>query len=580
MTWGTRRRNEEILSREVGAVRKKWGGKTRVALVYPNRYEAAMSNLGFLTIYARVNARADAVCERAFLPREERGRVLRHGGRRPMPQGEPAGRGLPLTTLESSRPLSDFHVVAFSLSYENDLLNLPGLLKAGGVPPFRTDRAMGLPSRHKGRPLVLAGGFAASLSPEPAGALADAVVVGDGERAVGSILSLGPPRPADDGYLKELAAIPGLFVPAGYLPEYDLREGKGLSPPGRFAGLAPRPGFPARVVRETVSLQEFPPLLPVLAEDAELGRMALVETSRGCPKRCGFCAAAHACPTFREVPLEHARTVVTALWPHRTSIGLVGAAVLDWRHFKPFAREIIARGGSVSPASVRAELVDGEIAAILAQSGHRTVSLAPETGSEERRYRIGKRVGDDAFLAAARTLARAGIVSFKLYFLCGLPGAGEREEVEGTAAFIAALRREVLREARVVGRMGTVTAVLSPFVPKPFTPMQWAPMAREKDVKSRQRGILAKVRSLPNVRVSAESPRSAILQGYLGLSDRRVEGILRVAETGKAGLPGADWLSEVVFREKGKGEVFPWDVVEGGLPRGVLWARYGSVTRG
>lgn len=579
MTWETRRFHEEILSREVGAVRKEWGERLRVALVYPNRYEAAMSNLGFLTIYARVNARADAVCERAFLPGERTGKVLHGGYKRPRPRGEPAGRGLPLTTLESSRPLSDFDIVAFSLSYENDLLNLPGLLVAGGVPPFRGDRAAGKPSRLKKRPLVLAGGFAASLSPEPAGVVADAVVVGDGERAIESILDLGSPRPADDGYLKELAAIPGLFVPAGYLPEYDPRAGNGLSPPGRFAGLAPRPGFPARVVRETISLEEFPPVLPVLAEDAELGRMALVETSRGCPKRCAFCAAAHACPDFREVPLAFVRATVDALWPHRTTVGLVGAAVLDWRHFRVFSREILARGGSVSPASVRADLVDEEIAAILSASGHRTVSLAPEAGSEELRTRMGKRVANEVFFSAARTLARAGIVSVKLYFLCGIPGAGAGEEVEAAVDFLTALRREVLREAKSIGRMGTITAVLSPFVPKPFTPLQWAPMARELDLKSRQRGVAAKVRSLPNVRVSAESPRSSLLQGYLGLSDRRVETILRQAGTGKVRLPREDALSEIVFREKDAEEVFPWDVVEGGLPRKVLRARYEGLTR-
>ena len=579
MTWETRRFHEEILSREVGAVRKRWGERLRVALVYPNRYEAAMSNLGFLTIYARVNARADAVCERAFLPGERTGKVLHGGYKRPRPRGEPAGRGLPLTTLESSRPLSDFDIVAFSLSYENDLLNLPGLLAAGGVPPFRADRAAGKPSRLKKRPLVLAGGFAASLSPEPAGVVADAVVVGDGERAIESILDLGSPRPADDGYLKELAAIPGLFVPAGYLPEYDPRAGNGLSPPGRFAGLAPRPGFPARVVRETISLEEFPPVLPVLAEDAELGRMALVETSRGCPKRCAFCAAAHACPDFREVPLGLVRATVDALWPHRTTVGLVGAAVLDWRHFRVFSREILARGGSVSPASVRADLVDEEIAAILSASGHRTVSLAPEAGSEELRTRMGKRVANEVFFSAARTLARAGIVSVKLYFLCGIPGAGAGEEVEAAVDFLTALRREVLREAKSIGRMGTITAVLSPFVPKPFTPLQWAPMARELDLKSRQRGVAAKVRSLPNVRVSAESPRSSLLQGYLGLSDRRVEDVLRQAGTGKVRLPREDALSEIVFREKDAEEVFPWDVVEGGLPRKVLRARYEGLTR-
>ncbi len=579
MTWKVRKRHEEILSREIGAVRKEWGGRLTVALVYPNRYEPAMSNLGFLTIYARVNARADAVCERAFLPGEAEGRVHRRGGRRPMPRGEPAGRGLPLTTLESSRRLSDFDVVAFSLSYENDLLNLPALLAAGGVPPFRTDRAKAKPSRRRERPLVLAGGFAASLSPEPAGTLADAVVVGDGERAIGSILDLGPPRPSDDGYLKELAAIPGLFMPGGYVPEYAQPAGSGPDAPGRLLMLSPRPGFPGRVVREALPLEEYPPIPPVLADDAELGKMALVETSRGCPKRCGFCAAAHACPEFREVPLDFVRQTVDALWPHRTTVGLVGAAVLDWRHFRSFSKEILSRGGAVSPASVRADLVDDEIAGILSASGHRTVTLAPEAGSEKLRKRIGKGVADGVFFDAARTLACAGIVSFKLYFLCGIPGATREEEVEGAVDFLAAFRREALAGAKSAGRMGTVTAVVSAFVPKPFTPLQWAPMAREKDLADRQRGVSSGTRSLPNVRVRADSPRSSLLQGYLGLSDRRVEGILRRAETGRVRLPRGDALSEVVFREKDADEVFPWDVIDAGLPRRALRARYESIIR-
>src|SRR5512145_1875523 len=223
---------EEVLSREVGAARKEWGGRTRVALVYPNRYATGMSNLGFLTVHARINARADALCERAFLPGPAEGRLLR-------------GRKLPLSALESGRPLSDFDVVAFSLSYENDLLNVPPILAAGGVPALRHLRRGG----GRPRPLVLAGGFAASLNPEPAGTIADAVVVGDGERAVDAILSLGSPRPDDPGYLAELAAVPGVYVPWGYEPEYAGRgDGRTL------VGLTPRRGFPGVVVREEVPL--------------------------------------------------------------------------------------------------------------------------------------------------------------------------------------------------------------------------------------------------------------------------------------------------------------------------------------
>ncbi len=581
MTWDGSRRNREVLDREVGAVRKEWGGRRTVALVYPNRYRAAMSNLGFLTVHARINARPDALCERAFLPETRGGTIRRRGDPSPRRKGGERRRPF-LATLESGRPLSDFEIIAFSLSHENDLVNLPELLASGGILPFRTDRDRedgGTRSSRRGRPLILGGGFAASLSPEPSGTMADAVVVGDGERAIESILDLGLPRPADPGYLKDLAQIPGLFVPAGYVPEYGSSDRNIPGAPGRLKGLFPRPGFPGQVVRETLPLETLTPVLPVLAEDAELGRMALVETSRGCPKRCGFCAAAHACPDFREFPLSTVRTIVDACWEHRTTVGLVGAAVLDWAHFREFSQEILARGGAVSPASVRADLVDEEIAGILKASGHRTVSLAPEAGSEELRARLGKRVADDVFFAAARMLARAGIVSFKLYFLSGIPGAGVSEEVEGAVRFLTAFRREVLLAAKSVGRMGTVAAVLSPFVPKPFTPLQWAPMACGEDLSRRHRDVSARARTLPNVRVRADSPRAAVLQGFLGLSDRRVEEFLREASAGTAARPRAEVLSDVVFREKDADEAFPWDVVAGGLPRKTLRARYESITR-
>lgn len=261
---------------------------------------------------------------------------------------------------------------------------------------------------------------------------------------------------------------------------------------------------------------------------------------------------------------------------------MIGAAVLDWRYFKEFSREILARGGTVSPASIRADLVDGEIAEILRESGHRTVALAPECGGEKLRARIGKRVRDQVFLDAGRTLVRAGIVSFKLYFLSGVPGAERQEEIGGTIEFLREFRKAALEESRAVGRMGTVTVVLSPFVPKPFTPLQWAPMAAEKELRLRQEKIAAGIRSLPNLRIEPESPSSAILQAYLGLSDRRVERALRHAKKGRLKLSPDRLpvpLGEIVHREKGAGEYFPWDLIDGGLPKKILRARYDAVLR-
>ncbi len=429
-------RGDARRERETGAVRKEWGGRKRVALVYPNSYGAGMSNLGFLLVHAQVNARPEALCERVFLSRRGgRGSDARPAGRRaPSPAEQAAG-----TTLESGRPLSDFDVVAVSLSVENDLLNLPGILASGGVPPFREDRrASG--GRH---PLVVAGGFAASLNAEPCGVFADAVVIGDGERAVETLLDLGEGDPADSGFLRVLSEIPGVYVPGGYLPVHE-REG-GLPACGRLLSLRPLPGFPERVVREALDLRGLPPPPPVvLAEDTELGSMSLVETSRGCPKMCGFCAASHACPSFREFPLERVRAAVDAAWPYRKKVGMIGAAVLDWGPFRELAREVLDRGGSVSPASVRADAVDTEIAGILSRSGHRTVALAPECGAAGLRSRVGKRLPDAVFFEAAGELVRAGIVSFKLYFLIGLPGTGREEEVGGITGFLREFRERVL----------------------------------------------------------------------------------------------------------------------------------------
>jgi radical SAM superfamily enzyme YgiQ (UPF0313 family) len=264
-------------------------------------------------------------------------------------------------------------------------------------------------------------------------------------------------------------------------------------------------------------------------------------------------------------------------------VGLIGAAVLDWKPFRTLAREILDRGGTVSPASVRADRVDEEIAEILARSGHRTVALAPECGDARLRARIGKRLPDAAFFEAASALVRAGIVSFKLYFLVGLPGTVREEEVEGITGFLREFRGRVLGEARAAGRMGTITAVLSPFVPKPSTPLQWAAMAGEGEVRARGEAVAAFARAVPNLRCAGETARDAFLQGYLGLGDRRAGEDLRNAKGGRipASTPGfGSRLAAVVHREKGAGEFFPWDVVEGGIEKEALRARYEAYLRG
>lgn len=544
---GTRVRREGV------ATVKEWGGRVRCALVYPNRYEVATANLGFTQIHARIDGRPDALCDRAVLV----------SGRDEVTAGVDLG-----TTIERGRPLSDYDVVAVSLSYENDLANLPSILSAGGIPPNREDRAAD-GGRH---PFVLVGGFAASLNPEPSGVVADAVFVGDGETAIGAFLDLGVPRPLDNSYLRELAALDGFFVPGGYEARFN-----GPEMTGDFKCLVPMSGFPSKVRRVVVDLAAHPPLPVVRPSDAGMGDMILVETSRGCPGMCPFCAAAHACPRFRSVPVEHVRAAVDAEWGAKRKVGLVGAAVLDWPPFRDFAREIIERGGSVSPASIRADKVDAEIAGLLALSGHKTVALAPEVGDEKARARLAKKIPDATFFRAGRTLALAGIVSFKLYFVAALPGTEAEADVAGLVSFVRAFRDEVLDEARRVGKMGTVTAVVSGFSPKPLTPFQFAPVPRPDDVARRIEGVTKALRGLPNIAVSTENAREALVQSVLGLSDRRVASLL-FRPGAKATIREKDvaaWApSSALFEPKSKETPFPWDVIDGGLSRDALWRRY------
>ena len=538
------------LAAEEGTAANPWGGRLTVALVFPNTYQQAMSNLGFLTVYHLLNGRDDCLCERFFLPD-------------PDDLKEHRATGYPLFSLESGHPLADFDLVAFSISFENDYLHLPTLFELGRLPLWAAQRE----ARH---PLLLCGGVCAFLNPEPLAEIFDAFAVGEAEPLLPGLIAVlraGGPRPA---LLAALAQLPGLYVPSLYQIDYAIN--------GTIAGYRATPPAPPRVARQWLADLDASPSRSFITTSAtEFGDMALTEVSRGCSRGCRFCAAGFLYLPPRERSLANLVGQIEAGLCARKKQGLVGAAVSDYSQIGALQAAILERDGAVSVSSLRLDALTEEEVAALAASGHRTVALAPEAGSQRLRDLINKGIGEEQILRAVQLLAVGGIPNLKLYFLLGLPteNAADMDEL---LTLIGRIREVWLAEGKKRGRLGHITLSFNPFIPKPFTPLQWAAMADEKILEGRLKQLRSAISRIGNVEMICESLRAAVLQAFFARGDRRVGATLPILASGK-NLRAACREVDLdpgffVTRERGEDEHFPWEVLDSGVSRSHLWREY------
>ncbi|BCA80518.1 radical SAM protein [Desulfuromonas sp. AOP6] len=550
-------RMKNRLERERGSQAKPWGGRLTIALVFPNTYFQAMSNLGFQTVYHLLNSRDDVLCERFFLPD-------------PVDLKEHEKTGTALFSLESQRPLADFDVVAFSISFENDYVQLPTLFRLGRIPFYAAERG-------DSHPLVLCGGVCAFLNPEPLADIMDLFAVGEGEVLLPSLLeqltTLELSRPE---LLAALAGVAGVYVPS----LYDVRYAED----GTLAAMMPQKGAPPQVRRQWVrELDNSESRTFVHTPDTAFADMSLVEISRGCSRGCRFCAAGFIYLPARERTLQALLPQVEqGLCMHR-KIGLVGAAVSDYSDIDDLNREIFERQGLVSVASLRMDSLTAEEVDALRESGHRTLALAPEAGSQRLRDLINKGIDEGQILSAARLLAAGGILNLKLYFLIGLP-TEEQDDIDELLQLTAKVREVWVEEQKKSGRLGTLTLSVNPFIPKPFTPLQWAAMDGAKVLESKMKHIRAGIARMPNCEVIFESMRSALLQAFLSRGDRRMSAALPLLAKGmnlKAACREVDLDPDFyVTRERGESELFPWEIIDNGVRRDYLWSEYGRAVRG
>ncbi|WP_445895470.1 radical SAM protein [Desulfosoma sp.] len=560
MRWKQRHLSQLRLSKERSWISRNPGGAIYIVLAFPNTYHVGMSNLGFQTAYRLFNDSPLVTCERVFYPDPE---VLSEYR---------SGRAQPLS-MESSRPLTDFHLIAFSVSFENDYPALLEMLHWAGLAVRSADRC-------ESNPLVAAGGVAVFLNPEPLADFMDFFFIGEAEGLVDSFVRAWTEGAAASRQemLEHLAVhCPGIYVPRLYTPIY--------GPTGVLQSMQPKGKAPPKVQRVKVDLAAIKPAHSVIiTEETEFSGTALIEIGRGCGRGCRFCAAGFVYRPPRFHTFEAISSIVAGWIPHTRRIGLVSPAVSDYPDMDQLCRRLLEWGLEVHFSSLRADKVSPDILKALGESVLKAVAIAPEAGSERLRAVIGKHLTDEDVLSAAERLAECGVQHLKLYFMIGLPSE-TREDLAAVVDLVKRVKHRVLERSRGRKKMGLITLSVHSYVPKPFTPFQWAAFAGVSDLKVKAKWLQQALGKVANVRVHFDLPKWAYVQALLSRGDRRVGELLE-----KVVLKGISWSQVAresvlnpdfwVMREREPDEVFPWEIVDHGVKRAFLRSQYERAMRG
>jgi radical SAM superfamily enzyme YgiQ (UPF0313 family) len=511
-----------------------------------------MSNLGLQTVYRLFNADDRVVCERVFLPpKQDVASML--------------ARRTPLAAIESGTPVRDFDVFAFSVSFEWDYTNVVSLLRLAGLEP-RAGR------RDARDPLVVIGGAVTFVNPEPLAPFADVIAAGEAELLVPALVDAFSQTGSHDRdrLLARLAAARGFYVPSFYEPVYD--------GPGRVAAIQPRAGSDAPAVVRKAAVRAAdeldPPATSIFTPDTEFGSRLLIEVVRGCANLCRFCWAGYNYLPVRPFPTSRILDIAEAARPFASRVGLVSIALCDHPDIELILSRLVAMGYGISPASLRLDDLTSAIVSLLRESGERSVTIAPETGSDRLRRVINKTVTNDQILEKTDLIFRAGMQNLKLYYMIGLPSETD-EDLVAIRDLTVALRARMLEASRSSGTIGRVVASVNPLVPKPGTTYQWLPMTRARVIEQKTERLRALVAGVENVYFTIKSERHSYYQGLLSLGDRRVADVIERAEQN-----GGDWRGAVaetgldadayLYRDRTADAFLPWQIIDGGLKTSFL----------
>jgi len=504
-----------------------------------------MSNLGFQAIYHLLNSLDYVVCERAFLPDDK-------------DIAEFERTSTPLFSLESQRPLCEFDIIAFSISFEEDYLNILKIFDLAKIPFLSSERK-------SAQPLIMAGGVAVSLNPEPIADFFDLFAIGEGEEFVSEFLdafqSAQYHAKTKEHLLEALIPVEGVYIPSFYKIVY--RE-------NFIKEFTPIKGSPAKVKSKKVKkLDAFPaPSSHILTRETNFSNTYLVEVERGCGRGCRFCAAGFVYLPPRERDLINLQDAVLKNIQLTDKMGFVGAAASEYSGLKSLCKTVIENNGELTLSSIRLDVLDEENLQLFKNGGYKTMTIAPEAGSERLRDVINKRISETKILESIALISKRGIQKLKLYFMIGLP----TETIEDMQAII-----ELVLKIKDVLHGGLITLSINPFIPKPFTPFQWYGYADVQSLREKIDTIKKGLKNETGVKLSFLSPRQGYIQTLLSVGDRRVGNTVVNAyrrgwkEALKNTEPNSDFY---VNRQRNFSEILPWDFIDSGIKKEYLWKEY------